>query len=133
MIRGQEGRKTLVSFSFPKDKILCKVWVEKIARGRPDDKSKPFVPNHNHKVCSKHFDDNQYEVSVSFLENIGCEIKFRRKLKKDAIPLLLLPVKSHQREQPSCRPSAESIISKKKSNEVSYKNDLLKIADSACQ
>jgi hypothetical protein len=57
-------------FRFPKDPELCKQWVLATKR-------RGFIPSERSCLCSKHFEENAFEVGG-----------LRKKLKKDAVPTL---------------------------------------------
>lgn len=102
-------------FQFPKDEKLRKIWIDKLNRG--ETSTKKFAPTH-HKLCSKHFGEDQFKISPVFAENIGYGEKFRLRLKEDAVPTIFDAPRQHKR--PSDRPSATKIREKKLKFEVIF-------------
>ena len=87
----RSGRDKVGFFAFPSDKTFRNTWIERIGRGSNfGSKNNAYVPNNNSRLCSKHFDENQFSMSDSFLQRIGFEGKFKRQLKPDALPTLFL-------------------------------------------
>ena len=92
--RSDKGVK--VSFhQFPKDEKVRKQWIDRLNRG--GSAFQKFKPTH-HKLCGKHFEEDQFERN--FANKIGCEEEFRKRLKSDAIPTIF-PNEHKQQERRS--------------------------------
>ena len=108
--RSDRGDK--ISFhQFPKDNKLRKLWIAKINRG--ESAVKLFKPTH-HKLCGKHFEDDQFEASSILASKIGFGENVKKRLKSDAVPTIF----KEQPEVQSDRRSAARIQEKKLKNEV---------------
>ena len=70
-------RKTL--FSFPKDPALRRRWIQNMRLAN-------FEAKDHTRLCEKHFEDDQFEVSLKVLESMGMLGLKQLKLKKDAVP-----------------------------------------------
>jgi hypothetical protein len=112
------GRDKVNFFRFPKDQKLRKVWCSRMGRASCVNEFKVYSPNKNSRLCSLHFEENQFTHSSAFLESIGYKGSFRRTLKTDAVPTIfpatvnkLLQVRRH---------SSEALLEKKRKNKVSF-------------
>lgn len=86
---------TATLHNFPrkeKDPNRYKAWKNRINRAN-------FVPNHNHVVCSEHFKE---DFENRFMKTLLPNEKNVRKLKKTAIPSLLLSVKNASGSSKRC-------------------------------
>lgn len=78
--KSKNKNKTVQFHRFPKDPELCKLWVEKC--------NKKIINTKNSRICSVHFDENSFTLKSRLL-NMSLKNK---KLNKNAIPTLLLPI-----------------------------------------
>ena len=107
----------LVFFQFPKDEKLKKLWIEKRKRGKTT--TQQFAPSVYYKLCSKHFEDNQFKISPSLASNIGYECNFRLRLKDDAVPTIFETSSTLAEKRPTTeRESAKKTREKKLKLEV---------------
>ena len=72
-------RKTL--FCFPKDPALRRRWVQNM-------RLENFVVKDHSRLCERHFEEDQFEVSPKLIESLGMIGKKQLKLKRDAIPTI---------------------------------------------
>lgn len=115
------GREKVNFFRFPKDKKLRKVWCNKIGRANSASKYKVYSPNKNSRLCSLHFEEDQFTHSASFLETIGFKATFRRTLKTDAVPTIFSVTAGKRLEiQQKRRHSSEVLLEKKRKNQVGF-------------
>lgn len=107
-------------FQFPKDEKLKKLWIEKLNRGKTT--TQQFAPTVHHKLCSKHFEDNQFKISPSLASNIGYECNFRLRLKDEAVPTIFetSTIMTAEKRPTTERQSAKKIREKKLKLEVQY-------------
>jgi hypothetical protein len=114
------GRDKVNFFRFPKDNKLRKVWCSRIGRASCVNKFKVYSPNKNSRLCSLHFEENQFTHSLAFLETIGFEGRFRRILKTDAVPTIF-PATVNKLSQVKVRGrhSSEVVLEKKRKKQVS--------------
>ena len=118
--RSDRGDK--VSFhQFPKDLRTRKQWIDRLNRG--ESAVKKFKPPH-HRLCGKHFEDNQFELSSNFASSIGYEEKIRKRLKSDAIPTIFHDDVKQQGPKCDRRSAAKSAVCKK--NHVEKLQQILK-------
>ena len=80
---------------------------------RSESAVKKFKSTH-HRLCGKHFEDDQFELSSNFASSIGYEEKIRKRLKSDALPTIF-----DDQQGPKCdRRSAAKIQEKRLKSEV---------------
>lgn len=102
-------------FKFPEEPKRRRLWIDRLNRG--DSVSQKFAPSCHHKLCSKHFEDDQFVVSPSFAEKIGFGAKFLLRLKEDSVPSIF-EWPRQKRPAPAERRSAANIMDKKLKFEV---------------
>ena len=73
--------KRTTFFTFPKDPTLRRIWVRNM-------RLENFVVKDHSRLCEKHFEEDQFEVSRSVIESLGWVGKKQLKLKKDAVPTI---------------------------------------------
>ena len=117
---GGRGRDKVNFFRFPKDKKLRKVWCSRIGRASSDNKFKVYSPNKNSRLCSVHFEEDQFTRSAAFLKTIGCKENFRRILKTDAVPSIFPTTGKHSQVKEKRRHSLNAVLEKKRKNQVSF-------------
>ena len=82
--------------TFPKDKHRRKIWVQKVKRQN-------FVPLEHSRLCSRHFDFEQFVIDP----RIASSVKFtpkQRRLKPYAIPTIFDYRKPDEKESPMNSP-----------------------------
>lgn len=72
-------KKTL--FCFPKDPEFRRRWVQNM-------RLENFTVKDHSRLCERHFEENQFEVSPTIIESLGMTGKKKLKLKGDAIPTI---------------------------------------------
>ena len=70
-------------FLFPKDLKRRKIRIQRLNGGRTATTN--FIPKSHLKICFKHFDDNQFLISLKLAQAVGYK-NFRLRLKSDAVP-----------------------------------------------
>jgi hypothetical protein len=117
----RSGRDKVNFFSFPKDTKLRKVWCSRIGLASCVNKFKVFSPNKNSRLCSLHFEENQFRYSSTFLESIGYKGSFKRILKTDAVPTIFpTTVNRLSQDKERRRHSSGPLVKKGRKNQVSF-------------
>lgn len=83
-------------YTFPKDEHRRKIWVQKVKRHN-------FVPSEHSRLCSRHFDFDQFVIDP----RIASSVKFtpkQRRLKHDAIPMIFDYRKPNEKKSPMKSP-----------------------------
>ena len=87
-------------------------WLDKLNRG--ETATKKFRPCVHSRLCSKHFEDDQFVFNQKFASEIGYTHKIQRKLKDNAVPTIFPEVsQSLQKTEKRPRLSATAIQEKK--------------------
>lgn len=86
-------------FHFPKDPALKKKWIDQVRRTR--DK---WEPTDNSVLCSKHFEDDCFELDSKFAKAMGLKRKVR--LRPNASPTLFEKPASLKRKSSASEMSA---------------------------
>ena len=94
-----------------------KLWLDRL--NRRESATMKFKPSDHSKLCSLHFEEDQFVLTKEFAKEIGYGHRFRKKLKDDAVPSLFLrPKEPEKRSSASGRQSASAIWEKKFKIEV---------------
>jgi hypothetical protein len=102
--RNTKHEKGVGFFSFPKDAVRCRKWTGQLNRAH-------YVVNVNSRLCSKHFEKEQFVGRCVLAESVGFTGKFNQRLKPDAVPTIFY--RSGQMSPRKPRSSAASIREKK--------------------
>ena len=93
---------------FPKDEKLLKIWTAKVRLTR----AKWQGPTRYSTICSDHFTDTDFEFEdFGLYSDFG--MKFRRKLKATAIPVIRLP-SDKQDNQPADKPTRPAAMKRER-------------------
>ena len=95
-----------------------KTWVDRLNRG--ETATRKFKPTPHSRLCSKHFEEDQFILSQRFATEIGYVHKVQRKLKDSAVPTIFSENKQNQQTEKRVRQSASTIQQKKLKLEVIY-------------
>ena len=78
--KNHETQQKVSFFSFPENKRMRDIWIEKIRR-------KNWKPTKSSKLCSQHFESSCFVQNFEAMQSVGWTAG-RLRLKKDAVPTI---------------------------------------------